>query len=124
MNQVFEKDFLFELPEEQIRELSQKLAEGVQTIESMKEARKIAIKEHNIKILDQQKAVDKLARIVASGAELRPVTCKWRKVFERATVDLVRLDNMQVVESRPMDEDEKQLGLPIDDGAGEGEEAA
>lgn len=115
MSQIFEKEIPFDLSDDEVREYSEQLARGIQDIEGMKEARKIEVKRRNAEILALQEQVDGLADKVINRTELRPVECEWRKIFETAQVDLVRLDTMQTIESRPMDEDEKQLGLPIDE---------
>jgi hypothetical protein len=58
-----------------------------------------------------QEQVNDLAGKVDSGVEMREVECEWRKNHSEATMELTRLDNLQVVECRLMDEDERQMDL-------------
>ena len=108
----FTKEVLCDLTDEEIREYSEQMAQGVQNIECMKEAQKIEIKQRNIEILDLQKEVNNLADKVINHSELRLVDLEWQKRYEDATIHLVRLDTMEIIESRPMNEDERQMCLP------------
>ncbi len=108
---MFLKEFSFELTDGEMREYAAQMANGVQDLEAMKEERKIEVKRRNVEIIALQKQVDELAGKVVSGTELREVDCEWQKNFKDAMVDLVRLDTMEVVDSRPMNDEEKQMGL-------------
>ena len=108
----FTKEVLFDLTDEEIRGYSKQMTQGIQEIECMKRARKIEIKQRNVKILNLQKEVDNLADKMINHTELRLVDFEWQKCYEDATMQLVRLDTMEVIESRPMDEDERQMCLP------------
>lgn len=120
----FTKEIPFDLTDDEVREYSEQLARGIQDIEGMKGARKIEVKQRNVEILELQDQVDDLADKVINRTELREVECEWRKDFDAAMMVMVRLDTLEIVDSRPMDEDEKQLGLPMQDGADKDEDKA
>lgn len=66
---------------------------------------------------DAEKALDyelsNLARIVKQGKELRPVECRIVPNVERSTMDTVRLDTGEVVESRPMTRTEYEEAMQV-----------
>lgn len=50
----------------------------------------------------------RLAGVIQNGSEDRDVDCEIRKDFEHGVVTVVRLDTGEVVETRPMDAQERQ----------------
>jgi len=54
-----------------------------------------------------------LASVVASGYEYRPVDCEIRKDFDAKRLETTRLDSGEVIESRPLLENELQRSLPL-----------
>ena len=60
------------------------------------------------KIAEQDATIGKLSGRVNSGIETRDIECREEKNWTKATVTVTRLDDMEVIESRPMREDEKQ----------------
>jgi hypothetical protein len=81
--------------------------------------------EYKGKIAEQDAAIGKLQARVHSGMESRDVECVEEKNWTAATVRVTRTDTHEVIESRPMREDEKQVELSIvvadGDGDSEGE---
>lgn len=55
--------------------------------------------------------IDRLAAILRDRAEPRPVQCRLQRDLARFVVETVRLDTGELVESRPMAEEERQTDL-------------
>ena len=73
------------------------------------------------KISEQESIVEKLSPRVHSGIETRDVECEEVKNWTAATVRVTRLDTHEVIESRPMREDEKQMQIQeVESAAGTG----
>jgi hypothetical protein len=72
-------------------------------------------KEYKAKLEEKEANISKLSGRVHSGIEARDVACTETKNWTAGTVYTVRLDTMEVIEDRPMREDEKQMeigGIP------------
>lgn len=54
-----------------------------------------------------------LARKVETGREMREVEVEWQADFEHGQAIAIRLDTFEVVKTRPLDDGEKQVGLPL-----------
>jgi len=67
--------------------------------------------DYKAKIGEQEAAIGKFTSRVHSGIETREVECEETKNWTRATVEVVRLDTYEPIESRPMREDEKQMEM-------------
>lgn len=61
---------------------------------------------------DLEGEVGKLARIVRDKSEPRDVECARVFDFDKSTVEIVRTDTGEVVSSRTMTDQERQIGLP------------
>lgn len=62
-----------------------------------------------------EKRIGELAEQVRTGIEQREVLCFERLRGERGMVDLERTDTGEIIDSRPMRPDERQVGMPFDD---------
>jgi hypothetical protein len=58
-----------------------------------------------------ERTVKILGHKVHTGIEDRDVECFWEPVYDRGVKELRRNDTMQVVETRPLTEEEKQRSL-------------
>lgn len=58
-----------------------------------------------------EKEIDQLAECLKSGKERRPVECFQRTRIDERMIDTVRCDTGDIVRSRPMTIDERQLAL-------------
>ena len=65
------------------------------------------------KLEEQAAIISKLSARLHSGIETRDVVCVETKDWTNATVTIMRHDTCEVVESRPMREDEKQMELKV-----------
>lgn len=67
------------------------------------------------KLEDADTEIDRLAGIVRSKSEPRPVDCTMRRDMQRFIIDTIRLDTGEVIETRTMTEQERQLKVFDDD---------
>lgn len=88
-------------------DLANKLLDVTCAIEETKEKRAL--------VLGRKKAAEarivELAKALKSGKEDREVECEWRHDAENNLMDLVRTDTWEVVSSRPLTDQERQLEL-------------
>lgn len=57
--------------------------------------------------------IRELATDVRLGSEMRDVQCRWVADFTRKVIELVRLDTMETVESRRMNDEDRQLAIEL-----------
>lgn len=67
--------------------------------------------EYKGRVKEQDALIEKLSARVHSGIETRDVACMEVKNWTEGTVEVRRLDTNEIVESRPMREDEKQMEI-------------
>ena len=72
------------------------------------------------KIMEQDATIGKLTPRIHSGIETRDVECVEVKNWTKATVQITRTDTGEVIESRPMREDEKAMELSLEGDEGDG----
>lgn len=65
------------------------------------------------KISEQEGIIGKLSPRIHSGIETREVKCEEIKDYVKGTVTVTRLDTFDIIEDRPMREDEKQIQLQV-----------
>ena len=75
--------------------------------------------EYKSKIEEQSAIVEKLSGRVHSGIETRDVECQQIMNWTKGTVSVTRMDTREIIEKRPMREDEKQSEMKLGDGEGE-----
>lgn len=107
-----------QLTDAEFKDRSDKMAAEELKIERLKEERKGV----NGKIAAAADERGRLAHIIDTRIETRPVECEWRKDFKQNVKRLIRLDKNTEVDTRPMDADDLQtdLGLslpPVDSDA-------
>lgn len=97
-----------QLTEEEIQQRSQALAGNLKKTDVLKEEKKASTSEFKARIDACNDITKKLAEIITSGKEDRDVECEMIKDFKRNTVTITRTDTGEVVDERPMTEDERQ----------------
>lgn len=107
----FTKEIPFDLTDDEVREYSEQMARGVQDLEAMKEGKRAENKRRGDEIKTLQEDVNGLAGKVDSGVEMREVECEWVKCFANGTMQMTRLDTSEIIDTRPMDDNEKQRDL-------------
>ena len=83
---------------------------------------KSVAKDYASKVSEQDAIIGKLSPRVHSGIETRDVECEEIKNWTAATVTITRLDTGEVIESRPMREDEKEMQLSVASQSGDATE--
>jgi hypothetical protein len=73
------------------------------------------------KLAEQDAIIGKLSGRVHSGIETREVKCEQIQNWTEATITVLRCDTREVIESRPMREDEKAMELSLDVGTSNGD---
>jgi len=76
--------------------------------------------DYKSKIGEQTAIIGKLSPRIHSGIETRDVECEEVRNWTKGTVTVTRMDTGEVVESRPMREDEKQMEVTFEN---DGDEA-
>jgi len=90
------------------------LAEAIQNLESLEIAHKTDTKEFNSLKQQFTGSIHRLSREVANGEATRSVDCELRLNYTNLTATLVRADTGEIVEDRPMTEDEKQMDMDFE----------
>lgn len=99
-------------------ELLSKGAELSQTmvdIAQLNERKAVQAREMSEEIKKKTGVANNLVRIVNSGMEMRMVECEKMMNYAEGHVLVRRLDNGEVLEERPMTEDERQLPLLVEE---------
>lgn len=78
---------------------------------NIKNTAKTVAKEYASKIAEQEAIIARLTVIINSGKETRDIACLELKNWNKGTVTVSRNDTHEVIESRPMREDEKQMEI-------------
>ena len=93
------------------RDAARAMADGL-SIEKQFESVK---KDYKARLDEQASIVSKLSPRIHSGIETRDVECEEIKNWTKGTVVVTRLDTGEIVESRPMREDEKHMEMTFED---------
>ena len=99
------------LTEPEILQYGRDVARAVSDRERIKEEGKSIAKDYASKVAEQEAIIGKLSPRIHSGIETRDIECRQTKNWTRGTVQIIRTDTEEIVESRPMREDEKQVEL-------------
>lgn len=100
------------LREDELLERGHSLASVIQDITS-EEARQVDVKaQMKARLSELEARRSQLAIVVSRREEQRDVTCDVFHDYDRVVVETVRRDTGEVVYSRAMTEDERQLPLP------------
>lgn len=94
-------------------ERGEALARAHQAVRVEKADQKAAKERMKDTLDDLEGEVGRLARIVRDKAEDRAVTCTRVYDFAAGQVQVVREDTGEVVATRAMSEDERQIALPV-----------
>lgn len=100
-----------ELTKDEIRLRGEELARKHAEWDEVESARKAADKEAKGKLERIEAESKELANNIRTGREYRDIEVREVKNTDTLTMDLVRVDTGEVVESRPLRADELQVGL-------------
>jgi len=113
-NEEYGKEFQRELPvaltDIELQMQGKILADKVREKEFLVEKRKQLNSEFATKIKAVDLQIKRIADARSKGQELRPVQCRER--FHSGTIEVVRLDTKEVVDSRPAELRDLQTSLP------------
>jgi hypothetical protein len=108
---VFEQKLPVRLTHDELIERGNALALERQRYNELEMAAKNAAKKAKDDLAEIDAEIDRLAGIVRAKAEPRPVRCKTARDFERGVVETMRLDTGEIVDSRVMTEQERQVRM-------------
>lgn len=106
--EVIERLLPVKLNDAEVRERGKQMAEQELQIAELKAERKSL----NAKINEHVSERERLARVVESETESRPVRCHWEVNSKAELVILFRDDKREEIESRPLTAADRQLALP------------
>jgi hypothetical protein len=99
------------LTRSEVEERADKLARLVKDRDAIDAERKQVARDYKTRMDDLSKEIGQLSEQVRSKREWRDVECTKERNEERGTVDFVRVDTGEVVESRALHPDERQVKL-------------
>ena len=105
------------------KKVGKDLANAVESIELIDSAKKTAMAEFGAKAKAVAQDIQELSRCLRSGYFLREVACERRIDFSLLTVTVTRSDTGEVIESRPMNVEEKQMTMEFEDEEDKGKES-
>jgi hypothetical protein len=101
------------LTREEVEQRAKELARTIKEHDRVDEERKAAAASAKVKIDELNAQVRKLGRAVELGTEFQDVACEWFADQRRMVMNLVRLDTHEVVSTRSMTSEERQLEFPV-----------
>lgn len=106
------------LTDEQIQKCGEKLAEMEIDLQSTRELAAAAATKYRERKKALAESIATVSQQINDGQEQRPATCELRPDYKRNTMEVVRTDSNEVVETRALTLDERQdeLDLGIEEG--------
>ena len=101
------------LTDEEVLKYGREVARATTERDRIASEAKSVAKDYASKVAEQNAIVGKLSPRIHSGIETRDVECVEVKNWTKLTVSVTRQDTGEVIESRPMREDEKQAELTL-----------
>jgi hypothetical protein len=98
---------------DELRNLGISLANAIADIETLTQEKVDFMADLKGRHKDAQAKVKLLAEKIRTGSEVRLVECRLEKDFLANAVRIYRLDTGELVEERPMTQEERQLHLNI-----------
>lgn len=105
----------FQLGVEEKAEAAEQLATTLQAAESLELERKSVLGEFKSRLNALEERIHKLTLNVKDGVEMRSVECELHLNYTTLTATLIRSDTKDVVEERPMTDEEKQMNLDFEE---------
>lgn len=106
----FSRELAVALNDHELQSYGKMLAEKVREEELAEEKKKQVTAEHSNRIKAIRVEIKRIADARAKGEELRPVKCAER--LRGNVIEIVRLDRMEVVDTRPADLRDLQTSIP------------
>jgi len=105
----------FKLGQKEKAEAAEQLATTLQAAESLELERKSVLGEFKSRLNALEERIHKLTLNVKDGVEMRSVECELRLNYTTLAATLIRSDTKEVVEERPMTDEEKQMNLDFEE---------
>ena len=109
----FETSLKCELTESELLTKGASMADAQEQLANFENEAKTVAGQFKAKIDEQKARLASLASTVRSKAEYRAVKCRRNMFYDTGMVQEVRLDTMEIITTREMTENEKQLQLAI-----------
>jgi hypothetical protein len=100
-----------ELGDEELKQKSDVLATRIEELDEVEQQRKSAMDGFKDHIKEIQGDISSLARQLRTRRENRVTPCMWERDDARMSMLLIRQDTGEIVETRPMRDDERQPSL-------------
>ena len=104
-----------EIDDDTLAAYGNELADLIQSLEGLEDDKKASANEYKCKIDSASARARELANLIRARCQYLDVTCREERDFEAREFILRRLDTDEVVERRPLREDECQAELPIEE---------
>lgn len=117
-----ERNLPVSLEQAEMAERGQMLGQLGVEIEDLKQVRKDAASEAQAEINGKETHRRDLQKVVAAGAETRPVNCRKEINWGANVVRVIRVDTGEVVDTRAVEADERQASLGMESGAQGGQD--
>lgn len=111
MPRTFERQLPVRLTTAELEERGWSLAEERKKQRSLESAKKAAADDFKERLEANGEEIDRLAGIVHSKCEYRPVQCHEKRDYKRGVIEIVRRDTGEIVETRVMTDAERQREL-------------
>lgn len=96
---------------EELREIAEKMAESTQKLQSLEEEKKAVAASFKEQCEQVQLVMRRAARKYRLGYEMRNVECVVQRDYDALTITYIRKDTGVLVETRPMNDVEKQMRI-------------
>ncbi len=106
------------LSEEQSTTYSKELARLTQEQAELEDRKKEVTAGYKARIDSCVAAMRVVARKVATGKEMQDVSVKWEFDFNANCKNLFRLDTCELIDAQPLNADERQICLELEDAEG------
>jgi hypothetical protein len=103
------------LTTEEIADAAEELASAIQELEGVEIEKKAVAKEYNSQVDNIKKRIHRLMTHVKNGVAYRSVKCDLQFHIKKVLAILVREDTGDIIEERPMTEEEKQMQIEFSD---------
>ena len=90
---------------------AEQLATAIQAAESLELERKSVLGEFKSRMNALKEKIHNLTMQVKDGVEMKSIDCELHLNYTKLTATLIRTDNKEIVEERPMTDDEKQMEM-------------
>lgn len=108
----------------EIKERLEDVARMIGNREELEEEKRQSAADYRERLKTLDAEILKFSKEARERQVYQPVDCERRRNEEKRAIDTVRLDTDQVIRSRPMTDEERQIGLfPVPDQEDEAEEA-